>query len=241
MSFYTTGELAKLCDVSVRTVQYYHSRDILVPSSLTEGGRRLYSEEDLTKLHVICQLRELGVSIENIREILKEEDACEVIELVFEQQELQLHSEIRQRQQQLERLTALRQGLRSWPEVSVNAIGDIAYVMKNRKKMRKVYALMLGVGILMDVIEWSTLLLWIFRGIWWPFAAGMPLVLAGVAWMIGYYYQRAVYICPKCHQIFRPKVKEFLFANHTLRTRKLTCAHCGHHGFCVETYREEEA
>ena len=41
MSKYTTGEIAKLCGVSVRTVQYYDSRNILVPSALSEGGRRL--------------------------------------------------------------------------------------------------------------------------------------------------------------------------------------------------------
>lgn len=47
MSKYTTGEIAKLCGVSVWTVQYYDSRNILVPSELSEGGRRLYSEQDL--------------------------------------------------------------------------------------------------------------------------------------------------------------------------------------------------
>lgn len=45
MSKYTTGEIAKLCGVSVRTVQYYDTRGILTPSELTEGGRRLYSED----------------------------------------------------------------------------------------------------------------------------------------------------------------------------------------------------
>ncbi len=48
MSRYTTGEIAKLCGVSVRTVQYYDSRNILSPSELSEGGRRLYSEADLS-------------------------------------------------------------------------------------------------------------------------------------------------------------------------------------------------
>lgn len=38
MSKYTTGEIAKLCGVSVRTVQYYDTRNILTPSELTEGG-----------------------------------------------------------------------------------------------------------------------------------------------------------------------------------------------------------
>ena len=40
---YTTGEIAKLCGVSVRTVQYYDSKNILNPSAVTEGGRRIYN------------------------------------------------------------------------------------------------------------------------------------------------------------------------------------------------------
>lgn len=54
MSQYTTGEIAKLCGVTVRTVQYYDARGILIPSALSEGGRRLYSEDDLKRLKVIC-------------------------------------------------------------------------------------------------------------------------------------------------------------------------------------------
>ncbi|MET3634891.1 DNA-binding transcriptional MerR regulator [Streptococcus porcorum] len=45
---YSTGELAKLAGVSVRTVQYYDQRGILVPSELTEAGRRIYSDRDFT-------------------------------------------------------------------------------------------------------------------------------------------------------------------------------------------------
>ena len=39
MSQYTTGELAKECGITVRTVQFYDQKGILVPSALTEGGR----------------------------------------------------------------------------------------------------------------------------------------------------------------------------------------------------------
>ena len=63
MSKYTTGELAKLSGVTVRTVQYYDTRGILIPSELTEGGRRLYSDDDLKRMHVICFLRELDIPI----------------------------------------------------------------------------------------------------------------------------------------------------------------------------------
>jgi len=38
MSQYTTGELAKLAQVSVRTIQYYDQRQLLTPSAKSEGG-----------------------------------------------------------------------------------------------------------------------------------------------------------------------------------------------------------
>ena len=44
---YTTGELAKLCNVSVRTVQFYDTKNLLKPSEISEGGRRLYTEADV--------------------------------------------------------------------------------------------------------------------------------------------------------------------------------------------------
>ena len=73
MSKYTTGELAKLCNVTVRTVQYYDKRGILIPTELSEGGRRLYSESDLQRLKVICFLREVDVPIDAISQLLEEE------------------------------------------------------------------------------------------------------------------------------------------------------------------------
>ena len=79
MSKYTTGEIAKLCGVSVRTVQYYDTRGILTPSELTEGGRRLYSEDDLKRLKIICFLRDADISINSIGELLSEEQPGSVI------------------------------------------------------------------------------------------------------------------------------------------------------------------
>ena len=94
MSKYTTGELAKLCGVTVRTVQYYDTRGILIPSELSEGGRRLYSEDDLRRMKVICFLRELELPIDAISQLLKEEHPEKVISLLVEQQENALSEEI---------------------------------------------------------------------------------------------------------------------------------------------------
>lgn len=90
MSKYTTGEIAKLCGVTVRTVQYYDTRGILIPSELTEGGRRLYSEEDVKRMKIICFLRELGLPIDSISQLLSEDDFGSVISLMLDQQEATL-------------------------------------------------------------------------------------------------------------------------------------------------------
>ena len=87
MSKYTTGELAKLCGVTVRTVQYYDTRGILSPSELSEGGRRLYTDDDLRQLRIICFLRDMGLPIDAIGQLLAEEEPGRVIQLLLEQQE----------------------------------------------------------------------------------------------------------------------------------------------------------
>ena len=104
MSKYTTGELAKLCNVTVRTVQYYDKRGILIPTELSEGGRRLYSESDLQRLKVICFLREVDVPIDAISQLLEEEHPEKVISILIEQQESLLMEEIQEKQEQLEKI-----------------------------------------------------------------------------------------------------------------------------------------
>ena len=236
MSKYTTGEIAKLCGVTVRPVQYYASRNILVPSELTEGGRRLYSEEDLKRLKVICFLRELDLPINAISQLLSEEHPEKVIDLLLQQQEQILQEELRQRQQKLEKLEGLKRGLKTVSDFSVESICDIAAIMENKKKLRRVRWTMLGLGLLADAIEVGTVLCWVFTGIWWPFALGLPVVIALCIWLSRYYFKNVAYICPECHQVFHPAFKQAFFASHTPTTRKLTCTACGHKGFCVETY-----
>lgn len=239
MSQYTTGELAKQCGITVRTVQFYDQRGILVPSALTEGGRRLYSEDDLKKMKIVCFLRDTGLSLDTIGKLMAEEDPGSVIAVLLEQQEQVLQEEIGERREKLDRLAELRSGLKTVPSFSIESIGDIATVMEGRKKMNAMHRNMILTGIPLSLLQLASLYLWIFRGIWWPFilwfVAAVPY---GVLWS-RYYYRHVDYICPQCHEVFRPSFKEAFFANHTPKTRKLTCVKCGHHGFCVETWAKD--
>lgn len=242
MSKYTTGEIAKLCGVSVRTVQYYDSRGILVPSELSEGGRRIYSEEDLRKMEIICFLRGFGLPIDVIKDLFSEEHPEKVISIIMDEQEKLLRGEIEQKQQQADKIAAAKKEICRMSSFSVESIGDVAHIMENRKKLRRLRVLMLIAAIPMNLIEIGTIVLWITTGLWWPFAVGMVIVAALGAWISYFYYSNASYICPECHSVFKPKFKQMFFARHTPNTRKLTCPNCSHHGFCVETYtaRKEE-
>ena len=240
MSKYTTGELAKLCGVTVRTVQYYDTRGILIPSELSEGGRRLYSDDDLKRMKVICFLRELDLPIDAISQILKEEHPEKVISLLIEQQEKVLSDEISDKQGKLEKLHELKNGLKSQESFSLESIGDIAVIMEGKKKLKKMRWMMILTGIPVAALHWVSIIFWIVRGVWQPFVVW---VLAAAVWgtlVSRYYFHHVKYICPECHEVFKPTLKEAFWANHTPTTRKLTCTVCGHKGFCVEVWGGDE-
>ncbi len=240
MSKYTTGEIAKLCGVTVRTVQYYDSRNLLIPTALSEGGRRLYSEEDVQKLRIICFLRDLGIPLHAIGELLSEQEPKAVIQTILDEQERGLREEIAQRQAQLEQVTELKREVRSMEHFSVASLGDIAYHMESKKKLRALYRKILCIGLVLEAIETTTFFIGLFKGNWLPYALGKMVVIALAIWLMTYYLNRVDYICPHCHTPFRPHFREAFFARHTPTTRKLTCTSCGYHGFCIETYRREE-
>lgn len=65
--YMTVGEVAKRMGVTVRTLQYYDREGLFCPSALSEGGRRLYTDKDIVKLHQILSLKSLGFSIDEIK------------------------------------------------------------------------------------------------------------------------------------------------------------------------------
>ncbi len=240
MSQYTTGEIAKLCGVTVRTVQYYDRRGILVPSALSEGGRRLYSDGDLRRMKCICFLRELSLPLDAIGQLLAEEDPGSVISILLDQQAETLRYELDERREKLEKLEALKRELKGAAVQTVESIGDIAKTMEGKKKLKKLRRIMLLTGLPVTALQWAAIIRGILTGRWWLLAVWALVAIPYGVWISLYYYKSVAYLCPQCHEVFRPAFNQVLFARHTPNTRKLTCTCCGHNGFCVEVAAEQE-
>jgi DNA-binding transcriptional MerR regulator len=73
---YGIAVAAEILDVPEATLRLFESKGLLTPSR-TEGGTRRYSDDDLTRLRRITELREQGVNLEGVRRVLDLQDENE--------------------------------------------------------------------------------------------------------------------------------------------------------------------
>lgn len=67
---YTVQKLGKLAGVTTRTLRYYDEIDILKPARVNSSGYRIYGEVEVDRLQQILFYRELGLGLNDIKEIM---------------------------------------------------------------------------------------------------------------------------------------------------------------------------
>lgn len=128
------GALAKRTGVSVRTLHYYDAIGLLAPSARSDAGYRLYTPADVVRLQQIMSLRQLGFSLEQIRDCLCRGNVSPL--RVIEQHLAQVREQIALHHQLRDRLEAIAWGLRRAEEPSVM---DLLQTMEVMNKMEKHY------------------------------------------------------------------------------------------------------
>ena len=107
--YMTVGEVAKKMDITVRTLQYYDREGLLSPSSMSEGGRRLYTDKDIVKLHQILSLKHLGFSLDDIKNRLIPLDTPDEIADVLTEKAAAIKLKIDSLSESLRELEVLRE------------------------------------------------------------------------------------------------------------------------------------
>ena len=69
------GEVAERVGLSLRTVRYYEEQGLFEPAGRTEGGFRLYTDREVDRLLLIKQMKPLGFTVQEMRELLAAHDA----------------------------------------------------------------------------------------------------------------------------------------------------------------------
>lgn len=120
------GDLVKQTGVSVRTLHYYDEIGLLSPSDRTEAGYRVYGEEDIIRLQQIISLRQIGFSLEQIRDCLEQEQFSPhyVVQLHLSQ----LQEQMALQQQLYTKLEAISAHLQAAKSISIQEFIQIIEV-----------------------------------------------------------------------------------------------------------------
>ena len=108
------GELARRTGLTVRTLHHYDEIGLLAPSGRSEAGYRLYSQADVQRLHGIQTMRQMGLALSDIGELLAGEGMAP--ERIIGQQIRALDQQITQATELRGRLAMLRDGLMAGAE-----------------------------------------------------------------------------------------------------------------------------
>jgi DNA-binding transcriptional MerR regulator len=99
---FTIGRLADQTGSKVQTVRYYEQIGLLRQPARSSGNQRLYSREDIHRLHFIRHARSLGFPLDAVRDLLKLADdpkqSCKAADQIARAQLAQVERRIRQLQ-----------------------------------------------------------------------------------------------------------------------------------------------
>ncbi len=171
---------------------------------------------------MICFLRDLGFSIEQIRKVLAEENAAQVLELLLVDHIATAKEDLAAKEQQVDIAVKILDRLRKQDPQSLDFLMDISLSMKNQKAWKKLQWKM-GISIFLAIVSYvGLILLSSYLQKFWLVYVAMGLFLPGFSWLVIYFRKQFIYLCPHCH-----------------RTRKLTCSHCHQKSYCLELAKED--
>lgn len=109
----SSGDMARGCVTTVRTVRFYEEAGLIEPVARSEGGHRMYQPEQLLKLQLIMDLREAGLSLQDIKSLFELKDRCGSAEEASAEMASALEAQIECMQRKISVLRRLREELAS--------------------------------------------------------------------------------------------------------------------------------
>lgn len=128
------GEVAERTGVTQRTLRFYEERGLVEPPERMEGGFRLYTEDDITRIEYIKRLQDLlGFTLAEIKEMVESEDLQKQMIATFRPDR-----ELPARQQRAERIIAALEVQLEVVERKIDQLSDLRKELRGKlKRMNK--------------------------------------------------------------------------------------------------------
>lgn len=232
--FYTTGEVSKLCHISMRTVQYYDKYNLVKPSQISEGGRRLYSYDDIRKIEIILLYKEVGFSLKEIKKIIMNKNNSELVRYLITKQREFIKQEIILLQDKEKKLEVLNEEIGNRDIENLDELKNLTNHYDKHKEVEKKTNLLLWGFVVSLIIVFS--LLSQFKEVGKIIA--IIIVVCLLLGLISYHNANNAYICPHCHKKFSITFIQDMFSlNNGKKGKVLKCSNCGYKGSMKETYK----
>lgn len=234
MTQYLTGELAKLCSISTRTLQYYDKKDLLKPAYIQDNNYRIYTDNEVERLKMILTLKDMGFSLKDIKTLLINNHDMKAIYLLLEQKIIQDEQKVTETQQKIKHMKQVKSMITessTSPLPKINVIENILIKHKYSKQLYKKLFIIGAIGTLIQVVGLS---ISVVMKSYLPFIIALLLGVICAIQLTNRFYNSVMYMCPHCHTEFKPRILPWMFAKHTPKTRYLSCPNCHQSHHCVE-------
>ncbi|AID41865.1 MerR family transcriptional regulator [Staphylococcus xylosus] len=233
MTQYQTGELAKQCGVSIRTIQYYDKKGLLTSTKTEDNGRRVFDTQSKQDLEIILILKRFGFSLKDIKKIIVEENKLKTIRSMIEQRTLNIEHEIEKNKMLLSEMKQFKSYIGKDSEAPLNKLLETSQYVANKGIMSTLTRSIIYRVLPVVIVQYTALLTSIITRKWWPNFVVLPFLIIFAVYFTNFIYKRLMYVCPNCQEVFRPNIKSWLFASHTPKTRKLQCPNCHETSHCM--------
>ncbi|PEC85694.1 MerR family transcriptional regulator [Bacillus cereus] len=150
---FSIGEVAKIKDITIKALRYYHKMGILIPKHIDEStGYRYYSIDQFIHIDIIKSCRELNTSIVELQEIFKECNTDKLLRFLQVKRE-EAEDHIKKMKEVMETIDDLHAKVRSSQEILKNDKISIGFF----EKRYVVVAPCKEVGSLQELLYYSDL------------------------------------------------------------------------------------
>lgn len=130
------GELAERFNLNPRTLRYYESIGLLAEPDRTHSGYRDYSDDDLEHVQFVKSAQRLGLSLDEIKEILAFKDRgelpCDYVLTVIEREAEDLNRRIREMKQLRDELKVLKDKAQRIPKARLRDDACVCHIIENQ-------------------------------------------------------------------------------------------------------------